>query len=51
LIQLGLICLVLTPVVRVAMASIVFAGEKDYVYVCITAFVLFVLLYALVSER
>lgn len=51
LIQLGLICLVLTPVVRVAMASIIFAREKDCVYVGITAFVLFVLLYALVSER
>ena len=51
LIQLGLICLVLTPVVRVAMACLKFAQEKDYVYVGVSAFVLLVLLYALGSER
>lgn len=51
LIQLGLICLVLTPVLRVALACLIFVREKDYVYVGISLFVLAILLYALISER
>lgn len=50
-IELGLICLVLTPVARVAMALVLFARKKDPVYTLITFFVLMILLYSLVSEH
>ncbi|WP_255460976.1 DUF1634 domain-containing protein [Edaphobacter albus] len=38
--QVGIICLLLTPVIRVAFSLIGFALERDTAYVCITAIVL-----------
>lgn len=46
-IQLGLIVLLATPVARVAASVIMFAAEKDRLYVVITLFVLVVLLIGL----
>ncbi|MEG9436189.1 DUF1634 domain-containing protein [Edaphobacter sp. HDX4] len=38
--QLGIICLLLTPIIRVALSIVGFAMERDRVYVVITAAVL-----------
>jgi len=51
IIQLGLLLLVLTPIVRVVFSAVGFALERDYVYVTITVFVLAVLLVSLVKIR
>ncbi len=47
IIQLGLIVLLATPVARVAASVLMFAAEKDRLYVAITLFVLVVLLFGL----
>ena len=47
LIDLGLLLLILTPVVRVAFSIIVFLYESDRLYAAFTVFVLAVLLYSL----
>ena len=44
LIQLGLIVLLATPVARVAASVVMFAAERDKLYVAVTLFVLLVLL-------
>lgn len=46
-IQLGLLLLIATPIVRVAFSVFAFAFEKDYMYVGFTLIVLAVLLYSL----
>jgi len=46
-IQLGLLLLIATPIVRVAFASVAFALERDRMYVVFTLIVLAVLLYSL----
>lgn len=46
-IQLGLLLLIATPIVRVAFSVFAFAFEKDYMYVGFTLVVLAVLLYSL----
>jgi len=46
-IQLGLVVLLATPVARVAASVVMFAAEKDRLYVAITLFVLVVLLVGL----
>lgn len=46
IIQLGVICLILTPLIRVFSCLIVFLKEQDYIYVGLSAFVLAVLLYS-----
>ncbi len=46
-IQLGLLLLVATPVVRVMLAGVGFLLEKDQLYVWVSAVVLAVLLYSL----
>lgn len=43
IIQLGLLLLIITPVVRVASSVVAFAIERDRVYVAITLFVFVVL--------
>jgi uncharacterized membrane protein len=48
IIQLGLLLLVLTPVIRVAFSIFAFAAERDWLYVGLTAIVLSLLLYSLV---
>jgi uncharacterized membrane protein len=47
IIQLGLVLLVLTPVARVVFSVAAFAMQRDRLYVCVTLFVLIVLLYDL----
>jgi uncharacterized membrane protein len=50
IIQLGLLLLIATPVVRVAFSAIAFAIERDLVYVIITVIVLAILLYSLLAS-
>jgi uncharacterized membrane protein len=50
IIQLGLLLLIATPVVRVAFSVIGFALEKDWMYVVITLIVLTLLVYSLSSS-
>jgi uncharacterized membrane protein len=47
LIQLGLLCLIATPVARVLMSLVAFLRQRDWAYVVITAIVLSVLAYSL----
>jgi uncharacterized membrane protein len=49
IIQLGLLLLVATPVMRVAFSLIAFVRERDRTYVALTAFVLLVLLASLLG--
>lgn len=49
IIQLGVLLLIATPIVRVAFSMVGFAMERDRTYVVITAIVLAVLIYGLVS--
>lgn len=46
-IQLGLLILLATPIVRVAASILLFAAEKDMIYVALTVFVLVVLLFSI----
>lgn len=50
LIQLGLLLLIATPIVRVAFLAFAFARQGDRIYVVITLIVLSVLLYSLVNS-
>ncbi|HTV59539.1 MAG TPA: DUF1634 domain-containing protein [Verrucomicrobiae bacterium] len=47
IIQLGLLLLIATPVMRVAFSVFAFAMEKDWKYVVVTLIVLVLLLYSL----
>jgi uncharacterized membrane protein len=49
IIQLGVLCLIATPIVRVVVSLIGFALERDRTYVLITSLVLAILLYSLIS--
>jgi uncharacterized membrane protein len=49
IIQLGLLILIATPIARVAFSFIGFALERDRSYLVITAIVLTILLYSLIS--
>jgi uncharacterized membrane protein len=49
IIQLGLLLLIATPIARVAFSLVAFALERDRTYVVITAIVLTILLYSLIS--
>jgi uncharacterized membrane protein len=50
LIQLGLLVLIATPIVRVAFSIVGFALERDRMYVVFTVIVLAVLLYSLLGS-
>jgi len=50
IIQLGLVLLVATPVVRVGLSLIGFAVERDRVYVTVTAVVLGILIVSLLGK-
>ena len=50
IIQLGVLLLIATPVARVVFSAVAFAFEKDKLYVCITLFVLAILLFSLVGS-
>jgi len=47
MIQLGLLLLIATPIVRVALAAVGFYFERDYLYVVVSLIVLTVLLFSL----
>ena len=47
IVQLGLVLLIATPVLRVSLTLIAFWWQRDRLYVCITAFVLTLLVYSL----
>ncbi|HEX4232043.1 MAG TPA: DUF1634 domain-containing protein [Bryobacteraceae bacterium] len=49
IIQLGVLLLIATPIVRVAFSMVGFAIERDRTYVLITAIVLAVLIFGLIS--
>jgi uncharacterized membrane protein len=49
IIQLGVLALIATPILRVAFSLVGFALERDRTYVIVTAIVLCVLLYSLIS--
>lgn len=49
IIQLGILVLIATPVARVLFSMLGFALERDWMYVAITAIVLALLLYSLIS--
>jgi len=51
IIQLGLLLLIATPVVRVASSVLAFALERDRLYVVVTLVVLAVLLFSLAGGR
>lgn len=48
-IQLGLLLLIATPVIRVVLSAIVFAVQRDIIYVAVTGIVLAVLVYGFVG--
>jgi uncharacterized membrane protein len=50
IIQLGLLVLIATPILRVVFSVIAFALERDLVYVVVTLVVLAVLLYSLLAK-
>ena len=49
IIQLGVLCLIATPIVRVIVSLIGLSLERDRTYVLITSIVLLILLYSLIS--
>lgn len=49
IIQLGLLILVATPIVRVAISFLAFLRQRDYVYVVVTLLVLSGLIYSLIG--
>jgi uncharacterized membrane protein len=50
-IQLGVLILMATPVLRVVFGLLAFAKQRDYVFVCVTLFVLSVLLYSILAGK
>jgi uncharacterized membrane protein len=50
IIQLGLLLLIATPVVRVAFSVFAFAAERDWTYVAITLIVLVILVVSIVAH-
>jgi uncharacterized membrane protein len=48
IIQLGILCLIATPIARVIVSLVGFALERDRTYVLVTALVLAILVYSLV---
>jgi len=49
LIQLGLVLLIFTPMARVALTLLMFLGQRDWIYVAVSALVLATLLYSFFS--
>lgn len=49
IIQLGIILLIATPVLRVVFSTIGFVLEKDYLYVCISLLVLAIIFTSMIS--
>ena len=51
IIQLGLVLLLATPIARVALALILFARQRDALYVAVTTIVLALLLFSLLAGQ
>ena len=51
IVQFGLVLLIATPVMRVALTLVAFAEQRDWLYVGVTTLVLALLLYGLVWGR
>jgi uncharacterized membrane protein len=51
LVALGLLILLLTPILRVAISIVIFALERDWLYTVITLIVLLILLVSLLLGR
>ena len=51
IIQLGLLCLIATPIMRVIFSLGIYAKQKDRLYVFITSIVLCLLIYSLMFAR
>ena len=51
IVQLGLVLLIATPVMRVALTLVAFAMQRDRLYVALTGVVLVLLLYGLIWGR
>ena len=51
IIQLGILLLIATPIVRVAFAAVAFAFERDRLYVAVSVLVLVILLYSLAGGQ
>jgi uncharacterized membrane protein len=51
LVQLGVLLLIATPIVRVALSLVAFALQRDRLYVAVTAVVLAVLLFSLLFSH
>ena len=51
LIQFGLLVLIATPIVRVAMSAVVFLYQRDWTYVGVTLLVMALLLYSLLARH
>ena len=51
IIQLGLLCLIATPIMRVIFSLGIYAKQKDTLYVIITSIVLCLLIYSLMFVR
>jgi uncharacterized membrane protein len=51
IIQLGLLCLIATPIMRVLFSLGIYAKQKDTLYVLITSIVLLLLIYSLIFVR
>jgi uncharacterized membrane protein len=49
LMQLGVLMLIATPIVRVALSTVVFLRQRDWLYTVITLIVLTLLLYGVVN--
>ncbi len=49
IIQMGVVLLIVTPVLRIVLSLFSFAVQKDKLYVCITLIVLFVILFSMFS--
>jgi len=50
IIQLGVVCLIATPIIRVALSAFAFLLERDFLYVFITLIVLGVICFSMVGE-
>jgi uncharacterized membrane protein len=51
IIQLGIILLIATPIARVASCLLIFALQRDYLYITLATIVLLVLLYSILREN
>jgi uncharacterized membrane protein len=51
IVQLGLVLLIATPIMRVGLTLVAFWWQRDRLYVCITGFVLALLVYSLFWGR